>query len=122
LIGRALPVARPGLPWRKRCRERRREAPLNGPLHPNIRVAISNIIAGGVGITLTAGTHVIDLDWVPANHAQAEDRCYRLGQTKRVTVEYFRAEGSLDGRYRRMARDRRESHLRRDDGRQSHHC
>jgi SWI/SNF-related matrix-associated actin-dependent regulator of chromatin subfamily A-like protein 1 len=37
-----------------------------------------NIIAGGVGITLTAGTHVIfqDLDWVPANHAQAEDRCY----------------------------------------------
>ena len=64
-----------------------------------VRVAICNIIAGGVGITLTAGTHVIfqDLDWVPANHAQAEDRCYRLGQTKRVTVEYFHAEGSLDG-------------------------
>jgi len=66
---------------------------------PDIRVALCNIIAGGVGITLTAGTHVIfqDLDWVPANHAQAEDRCYRLGQTKPVTVEYFHAEGSLDG-------------------------
>jgi hypothetical protein len=38
-----------------------------------------------------------DLDWVPANHAQAEDRCYRMGQTKGVTVEYFHAEGSLDG-------------------------
>ena len=65
---------------------------------PTVRVAVCNIIAGGVGITLTAGTHVIfqDLDWVPANHAQAEDRCYRLGQTKRVTVEYFHAEGSLD--------------------------
>jgi hypothetical protein len=63
-----------------------------------VRVAVCNIIAGGVGITLTAGTHVIfqDLDWVPANHAQAEDRCYRIGQTKQVTVEYFHAEGSLD--------------------------
>jgi len=38
-----------------------------------------------------------DLDWVPANHAQAEDRCYRLGQEKRVTVEYLHAAGSLDG-------------------------
>jgi hypothetical protein len=64
----------------------------------NVRVALCNIIAGGVGITLTAGTHVIfqDLDWVPANHAQAEDRCYRLGQKNPVTVEYFLAAGTLD--------------------------
>jgi len=49
-----------------------------------VRVALCNIIAGGVGFTLTAGTRVIfqDLDWVPANHAQAEDRCYRLVQVK----------------------------------------
>jgi len=66
---------------------------------PTVRVALCNIIAGGVGINLTAGTHVIfqDLDWVPANHAQAEDRCYRLGQDHRVTVEYFHADGTLDG-------------------------
>jgi SWI/SNF-related matrix-associated actin-dependent regulator of chromatin subfamily A-like protein 1 len=65
---------------------------------PTVRVALCNIIAGGVGINLTAGTHVIfqDLDWVPANHAQAEDRCYRLGQDHRVTVEYFHADGTLD--------------------------
>ena len=66
---------------------------------PIVRVILCNIIAGGVGITLTAGTHVIfqDLDWVPANHAQAEDRCYRMGQDHRVTVEYFHAAGTLDG-------------------------
>ena len=66
---------------------------------PDVRVALCNIIAGGVGITLTAGTHVIfqDLDWVPANHSQAEDRCYRIGQDQRVTVEYFFADGTLDG-------------------------
>ena len=65
---------------------------------PAVRVILCNLIAGGVGITLTAGTHVIfqDLDWVPANHAQAEDRCYRMGQTKSVTVEYFYGAGTLD--------------------------
>jgi len=36
------------------------------------------------------------MDWVPANHAQAEDRCYRLGQIRSVTVEYFQAANSLD--------------------------
>jgi len=66
---------------------------------PEIRVALCNLIAGGVGITLTAGTHVIfqDLDWVPANHLQAEDRCYRIGQKEPVTVEYLIADGTLDG-------------------------
>ena len=66
---------------------------------PEIRVMVANLIAGGVGITLTAGSHVIfqDLDWVPANLAQAEDRAYRLGQTSRVTVEYMIAARSLDG-------------------------
>jgi SWI/SNF-related matrix-associated actin-dependent regulator 1 of chromatin subfamily A len=63
-----------------------------------VRLAVCNIIAGGVGITLTAGTHVIfqDLDWVPANHLQAEDRAYRMEQTERVTVEYMLADGTLD--------------------------
>jgi SNF2 family DNA or RNA helicase len=66
--------------------------------NPEVRVAICNIIAGGVGITLTAATHVIlqDLDWVPANHLQAEDRAYRMGQTERITVEYMLADGTLD--------------------------
>ena len=65
---------------------------------PKVRVAVCNIVAGGVGVTLTAATHVIfqDLDWVPANHLQAEDRAYRMGQTERVTVEYMLADGTLD--------------------------
>ena len=65
---------------------------------PNVTVALCNLIAGGVGLNLTAATHVIfqDLDWVPANHLQAEDRCYRIGQDKQVTVEYLLAHGTLD--------------------------
>jgi SNF2 family DNA or RNA helicase len=33
---------------------------------------------------------------VPANHLQAEDRAYRLGQREPVTVEYMLADGTLD--------------------------
>jgi SWI/SNF-related matrix-associated actin-dependent regulator 1 of chromatin subfamily A len=67
-------------------------------IDPDVRVIVANLIAGGVGITLTAGTHVIfqDLDWVPANLAQAEDRAYRLGQKSSVTVEYMLAAATLD--------------------------
>jgi SWI/SNF-related matrix-associated actin-dependent regulator 1 of chromatin subfamily A len=77
----------------------RQEAVDRFQTEPNVKVALCNLIAGGVGITLTAGTHVIfqDLDWVPANHLQAEDRAYRMGQTEAVTVEYFVADRTLDG-------------------------
>ena len=59
---------------------------------------------GRVGLNLTAATHVIfqDLDWVPANHLQAEDRCYRIGQDRQVTVEYLLANGTLDSYIARL--------------------
>jgi hypothetical protein len=65
---------------------------------PEAKVLVANLIAGGVGITLTAARQVVfnDLDWVPANHWQAEDRAYRIGQTGTVNVTYFTAEGTID--------------------------
>jgi Helicase conserved C-terminal domain/SWIM zinc finger len=65
---------------------------------PRVRVLLGNLHAAGVGINLTAGTHVIfnDLDWVPGNHWQAEDRIYRIGQHKPAFVTYLVAEGTLD--------------------------
>ena len=63
-----------------------------------IRVFIANIIAGGIGTNLTAATQVVfnDLDWVPANHWQAEDRAYRIGQTRTVNVTYMIAADTID--------------------------
>jgi len=64
----------------------------------SVRVMVANLIAGGVGLNLTAARQVVfnDLDWVPANHWQAEDRAYRIGQTASVNVTYFVAEGTVD--------------------------
>ena len=63
-----------------------------------IRVFVANIIAGGTGLNLTAATQVVfnDLDWVPTNHWQAEDRAYRIGQTRTVNVTYFVGQNTID--------------------------
>ena len=64
----------------------------------SVRVMAANIIAAGVGVNLTAARSVVfnDLDWVPANHWQAEDRAYRIGQEHPVNVYYFSASGTLE--------------------------
>jgi SWI/SNF-related matrix-associated actin-dependent regulator 1 of chromatin subfamily A len=64
----------------------------------DVRVLLANIIAGGTGLNLTAATQVVfnDLDWVPTNHWQAEDRAYRIGQTRTVNVTYFVAQNTID--------------------------
>jgi SWI/SNF-related matrix-associated actin-dependent regulator 1 of chromatin subfamily A len=63
-----------------------------------IKIFISNIVAGGVGITLTAGEVVVmnDLSFVPAHHSQAEDRAYRYGQKNSVLVYYPIFENTLE--------------------------
>ena len=63
-----------------------------------VKIFISNIVAGGVGITLTEGEVVImnDLSFVPAHHSQAEDRAYRYGQKNSVLVYYPIFENTVE--------------------------
>jgi SWI/SNF-related matrix-associated actin-dependent regulator 1 of chromatin subfamily A len=65
---------------------------------PYIKIFIGNIIAAGVGLTLTASSHVIfaELDWVPGNMQQCEDRSSRIGQKNTVLVQHLVFDGSLD--------------------------
>jgi SWI/SNF-related matrix-associated actin-dependent regulator 1 of chromatin subfamily A len=64
-----------------------------------IKVFVGNIKAAGVGITLTAGEAVImnDLSFLPSDHAQAEDRAYRIGQKNNVLVYYPLFENTIEG-------------------------
>ena len=61
------------------------------------QVMVMNIVAGGVGVTLTASHNMIinDFDWTPGNLAQAEDRICRSGQTEVCNIHYMYADGAM---------------------------
>ena len=61
-------------------------------------VFVGQIKAAGVGLTLTKAEVVImnSLDWVPGNHEQAEDRAYRIGQTRMVNIYYMLMDNTID--------------------------
>jgi SWI/SNF-related matrix-associated actin-dependent regulator 1 of chromatin subfamily A len=64
----------------------------------NIMVFVGNLVSAGTAITLTKAEVVImnDLDFVPANHAQAEDRAHRIGSQSTTNVYYPIAVGTID--------------------------
>jgi SNF2 family DNA or RNA helicase len=71
---------------------RRFQAP-SGP-----RIFILSLKAGGVGLNLTAASHVFHYDrwWNPAVENQATDRAFRIGQTKNVQVHKYICTGTLE--------------------------
>jgi len=58
--------------------------------NPKVKVFLGGIKSAGVGITLTAASNVLFLDysWTPADHAQAADRIHRIGQTAASVAIY----------------------------------
>lgn len=67
-----------------------------------IPVCILNMMAGGVGITLTAAHTMIIVDyaWVPSDMIQVEDRICRAGQTKPCMIYYvYCVNSTLDSTF-----------------------
>ena len=75
------------------------ESVLRFQMDPAVRVFIGQITAAGTGLTLTAANTVLfaELDWVPGNVTQAEDRCHRMGQRDTVRVLHVVLRNSVDG-------------------------
>ena len=62
------------------------------------QVFVGQITAAGTGLTLTASSTVVfvELDWVPGNVIQAEDRCHRLGQKDTVHAIHLVVKDTID--------------------------
>ena len=65
---------------------------------PDMFVFLLSTRAGGLGINLTAADTVIiyDSDWNPQSDIQAQDCCYRIGQTKPVLVYRLVTANTVD--------------------------
>jgi Helicase conserved C-terminal domain len=75
---------------------------------PSVRVFLGSLKAAGVGLTLTAASHVVFVegDWVPATMTQAEDRAHRIGQLESILVEILVLAGSLDEKMMRFVTEK----------------
>jgi SNF2 family DNA or RNA helicase len=76
------------------------------------KIGLFSLKAAGMGID--GLQHVmdtvvfLDMDWVPANHEQAEDRTHRIGQTSQVQVYYMICEETIDEYMRDILREKQE--------------
>lgn len=75
-----------------------RQATIDAFQAGKIKVLFVSTLAGGIGITLTAGRIAVfmDLLWTPALNAQAADRLHRIGQTGTVTVYTLEAVDTIE--------------------------
>lgn len=65
---------------------------------PKTMVFVGSILAAGVGITLTASSNVVMIEypWTPGDLTQYEDRVHRKGQKNSVNIYHIVLTGSID--------------------------
>jgi SNF2 family DNA or RNA helicase len=77
-----------------------------------VPVCILNMMAGGVGITLTAAHTMIIIDyaWLPADMIQVEDRICRSGQKEQCIIYYvYCVNSTLDSTFINMISTKSEN-------------
>ncbi len=74
------------------------ERPSREPDGEGNQLIVCSIDVAGQGLTLTRSSNVafLELDWTPAKHDQAEDRCHRIGQQDAVNATYLLAADTID--------------------------
>ncbi|GGF38576.1 hypothetical protein GCM10011339_28970 [Echinicola rosea] len=76
----------------------------------SVRVFLLSLKAGGSGLNLTAGDYVFLVDpwWNPAVESQAIDRCYRIGQDKKVMAYRMICKDTVEEKILQMQREKKE--------------
>ena len=66
------------------------------PGGPQLIVCATRVAAQGITLTRASNVAFLELEWTPAMHDQAEDRCHRIGQRDAVTAWYLLAADTID--------------------------
>jgi hypothetical protein len=66
------------------------------PDGPKLIVCATRVAAQGITLTRASNVAFLELEWTPALHDQAEDRCHRIGQRDAVTAWYLLAAETID--------------------------
>jgi non-specific serine/threonine protein kinase len=74
------------------------------------RFFVLSLKAGGIGLNLTAASHVVHFDrwWNPAVENQATDRAFRIGQTRNVLVHKFVCRGTVEEKIDQLIESKRQ--------------
>lgn len=76
----------------------------------SVRVFLLSLKAGGSGLNLTAGDYVFLVDpwWNPAVESQAIDRCYRIGQDKKVMAYRMICKDTVEEKILQMQTEKKK--------------
>jgi superfamily II DNA or RNA helicase len=78
------------------------------PDGPPLIVCATRVAAQGITLTRASNVCFLELEWTPAIHDQAEDRCHRIGQRDAVTAWYLLAAETIDETMARLIQRKRE--------------
>ncbi len=84
---------------------------------PQLIVCATRVAAQGITLTRASNVAFLELEWTPAMHDQAEDRCHRIGQRDAVTAWYLLAANTIDETMARLIQGKRATIAAVTDGR-----
>ena len=84
---------------------------------PPLIVCATRTAAQGITLTRASNVAFLELEWTPAIHDQAEDRCHRIGQHDAVTAWYLLAADTIDETMSRLIQAKRATVAAVTDGR-----
>ncbi len=83
-------------------------ASFQDPGGPALIVCATRAAAQGITLTRASNVCFVELEWTPALHDQAEDRCHRIGQSDSVTAWYLLAAATIDETMARLIQRKRQ--------------